>query len=111
MALSGALRNGVALAVAAILVIGGGSVAFADQITVDGDGVSPVDGNAASVAACTDKPVQFTVLIAARRNGNPSTNANSNVFANGSDVTVAFSSATAGMTATLADTSIRLEST
>lgn len=109
MALSRALRNGVALAVAAVLVIGGGGLAFADQITVDGDGLAPVAGNNASVSACTDKPVQFTVLIAARRNGSPTAGGgDNNVFANNSNVTVGFSSATAGMTATLGDSSIAL---
>jgi hypothetical protein len=111
MALSRALTSAVALGVAALLVIGGGGVAFADQLEIDGDGVTPVNSNAASITACTDEPVEFTVLIAARRNGNPSTNTNNNVFRNGADVTVGFVSGTAGMTATLADEVIRLEGT
>jgi hypothetical protein len=106
-----ALKNMVAFGVACLLVAGGGSAAFADQLAIDGDGVTPVEAGAASVAACTDGPVEFTVLIAARRNGNPNTNTNNGVFANGSEVTVGFSSATAGMTAALADTTIQLNST
>ena len=99
----------VAFGVACLLVAGGGSAAFADQLAIDGDGLSPVQAGAASVEACTDKPVEFTVLIAARRNGNPNANANNGVFANGSTVTVGFVSATEGMAATLADTTITLE--
>ena len=110
MARSRALKNMVAFGVACLLVAGGGSAAFADQLAIDGDGLTPVQSGAASVEACTDQSVEFTVLIAARRNGNPNANANNGVFANGSAVTVGFVSATAGMTATLADTSITLES-
>jgi hypothetical protein len=111
MALSRALTSAVALAVAALLVIGGGGVAVADQLEIDGDGVTPVTSNAASITACTDKPVQLTVLIAARRNGNPNTNTTNNVFRNGADVTVGFVSGTAGLTASLADGVIGLENT
>ncbi|WP_169581159.1 MULTISPECIES: HYR domain-containing protein [Microbacterium] len=98
MALSRALKNGVALAVAALLVVGGGSVAFADQVWIDGDNLIPVDQNAAQVAACTDKPVDFAVLVGARRQGNANNNQTNNVFAGNSDVTLSGVVASAGMT-------------
>jgi hypothetical protein len=108
MALSRALKNVVALGVAALLVIGGGSVAFADQIVVDGDGITPVDaGKAASIAACTDKPVQFTVLLTGYRQGG---SANQN-FANGAEVLVTVGTATPGLSATIADPVITLSNT
>ncbi|MBD3942469.1 HYR domain-containing protein [Microbacterium sp. NEAU-LLC] len=85
---------------AALLLIGGGATAaFADQLVIDGDGLAPVlgpDGQAAEVAACTDQPVTFTVLIAARRNGGDNV-----TFANGSTVTVSVDSADASMTVAL----------
>ncbi|SFS09377.1 Ig-like domain (group 3) [Microbacterium sp. cf046] len=90
-----------------LLVAAGATASFADQLSSDGDGVAPLNsGGAAIVVACTNQSVQFNVLIAARRNGNPSNNVNNNVFANGSTVTVAVGTATAGMTAALADTTI-----
>lgn len=94
MALSRALKNGVALAVAALLVVGGGSVAFADQVVFDGDGVTPVAESGVSFVACTDKPTQFTVLVAARRTANANSG---NVFADGSPVTVTKVSTPTGM--------------
>ncbi|WP_461474303.1 HYR domain-containing protein [Microbacterium sp. HJ5] len=71
---------------------------MADQLAFDGDGLAPFDPKATQVAACTDGSVQFTVLIAARRNGG-----GGNVFADGSSVTVGFASAqtTSGMSASL----------
>lgn len=113
MARSRALKICTAMGAALLLVIGGASAAMADQLVVDGDGLTPVNERAATVVACNDQPVTFTVLIAARRNGNPSTNTNNNVFANSSNVTVGFAAATttAGMSATLgADSVIALPS-
>ena len=101
MALSRALKNGVALAVAALLVVGGGSVAFADQVWIDGDNLTPVDQNAAQVAGCTDKTVDFTVLIGARRQGSANNNDTNNVFAANSDVVLSGIVASAGMTTSL----------
>lgn len=106
MGRSRALSSAVALGAALALVLGGGTAAFADQLAIDGDGLAPVAGpagQAASVEACTDQAVEFTVLIAARRNGGPNV-----TFANGSSVEVAFSSASAGMTASLHDDVISL---
>ena len=88
-----------------LLALGGATAAFADQLVIDGDGISPLNGGAASVVACTDKPVQFNVLIAALRQGSSS---NQN-FKNGTGVTVSFSSSTVlGVTASLADNLIQL---
>ncbi|KQZ83316.1 hypothetical protein ASD56_13520 [Microbacterium sp. Root166] len=95
---------------ALLLVIGGASAAMADQLVVDGDGVTAVSENAAIVVACTDQPVSFPVLIAAVRKGNPDTKPNNNVFANGSNVTVTFTTGDAGMSASLADPVISLPS-
>ncbi len=95
MARSRALKSALALGVAALLVIGGGGVAFADQVVFDGDGIAPVADGGVSFAACTDKPTQFTILVAARRTSNVNSG---NVFANGSSVTVTKVSAPAGMT-------------
>ena len=89
----------LAAAVAALLLVAGGSTAaFADQLALDGDGISPLtNAQGASVTACIGQAVQFNVLIAARRTGNSSTN----TFADGSSVAVSFSSATNGMSASV----------
>lgn len=110
MGRSRALKICAALGAALLLVAGGASAAQADQLQLDGDGIGPVGANAAMVEACNDEAVQFTVLIAARRNGNPNTNTNNNVFANSSSVNVGFSAATAGMSAVPGDGVIALPS-
>lgn len=104
-------RSAVAFCAAILLVAGGASPGFADQLAIDGDGVVPVESANAVVAACTDMPVEFGALVAARRNGNPSPNTNNNVFANNSSVSVTVSGATNGMTVTLADSVIALPAT
>jgi len=109
MARSRALTFTAALGAALLLVTGGATAAFADQLAIDGDGLAPVqwpNGGDANVVACTDQPVDFTVLIAARRNGGANV-----TFANGGTVTVSFASATNGMTAAISDATIELPAT
>lgn len=101
---SSAFRALAAAGVAVLLVAGGASAAVADQLVIDGDGITPFDPSAASVEACTDKPVQFTLLLAALRQGQSA----SKNFKSDTDVTVAFRSAGAGMTATLSDAVIHV---
>ncbi|WP_341998086.1 HYR domain-containing protein [Microbacterium sp. LWH7-1.2] len=105
---SSAFRALAAAGVALLLVAGGASAAVADQIIVDGDGVVPIagpDGQAANIgAACTDTSRTFTVLLAARGNGG-----DQNRFADGAVVTVSFTSAEQGMTASMPDTTLTVD--
>lgn len=97
-----AMRWLAAAAAATVFAAAGGTAAFADQIVLDGDGVAPVTSNSTvSVSACTDKAVQFPVLIAALRQGGSA----GNNFKSGSTVTVSIGTATAGMTGLLVDSS------
>lgn len=92
MSASRAFRPLAALGAAFLLVIGGGSVAYADGLTLDGDGLTPVGDHAVSLQMCEGEATEFDVLITARRNGdtnlNNVNNTNSNVFANSSSVRV-----------------------
>ena len=106
-------RGLAATSAAVVFAVAGGAAALADGLAIDGDGLanpSFATGNPATVVACTDKAIQFEVLIAARRNGEPNNNANNNVFRNGSVVTISPPSGTAGMTAAVADNAITLPS-
>jgi hypothetical protein len=96
-------------AVAAVATFGtaGVGAALADQLAFDGDGLLPFGGSNASVTACTTAPTTFDVIIAAQRKGNANSGG---VFKDGSTVSVTFSSATAGMSATLSDSTITIPS-
>lgn len=110
MATSRRFRLLAGFTAALLLVVGGATASFADQLYVDGDAALPLGGSTANVVACASQSVQFNVLIGPRRNGQENNNANNNVFKNGSTVTVGLGTASDGMTATLADTAILLPS-
>jgi hypothetical protein len=108
MARSIALKFCAALGAALLLVVGGTTAASADQLAIDGDGVTPFANNGAVIVQpCTDKPVTFTVLLAAlRQSGSAGQN-----FKNDASVTVAAGVATPGLSvAPLVDQTIQLPS-
>jgi len=105
MATSRRFRLLAGFTAALLMVVGGATASFADQLALDGDGVTPLNsGGAAQVVACPNQPVQFNVLIAALRQGP----VNQNAFKNGAQVTVSYTGSTIGATATLADATIQL---
>lgn len=72
------------------------SVAFADEVFGDGDGVEPVSQNALALGAvCSEEDSSGAALVAIRRQANANSNS---VFANGSTVTLS-AAGSAGLSA------------
>ncbi|TDN88441.1 HYR domain-containing protein [Microbacterium sp. BK668] len=94
------------LAAALIVVAGGAAAAHADDLAIDGDGLTPVSQKALSVSMCAGQPATAQVLIAAHRVGNGSVN----IFANGSKVTVGVPSISPGISVGLSKTTIDVPS-
>ncbi len=86
-------------AVSAVAVVLPATGAYADVMSADGDGATPIAANALAFGSdvCTDTEVTKAFAMAVKRDSN----GNSTTFKNGSIVTMSIVSAPAGITATL----------